>query len=419
MAAGGPVVAIVVKGYPRLSETFIAQEIHGLEQRGLRLAIVSLRHPTDRLRHPLHDWIRAPVRYLPEYLHQEPVRVLHGWWRSRRLPGYARAVAAWLRDLRRDRTRNRIRRFGQALVLAAELDPEVAWLHAHFLHTPASVARYAALLTGLPWSGSAHARDIWTSPDWDLGEKLADCRWLVTCTTAGREHLARLAPGPATVELLHHGIDLARFAPAPPRPARDGRDPADPVRLLMVGRLIEKKGADVLLAALARLPAALHWRLSVIGGGPLGPGLKAEAARLGIGDRIAWPGARAQPDVLEAYRTADLFVLASRIDRDGDRDGIPNVLMEAQSQALACVSTRVSAIPEIIDDGVTGRLVPPEDPAALAVALAALIADPAERQRLGTAARLRLERAFRHDAGLDRLAERFAAVGVAPAHVPA
>ncbi len=418
MADRRPVVAIVVKGYPRLSETFIAQEIDGLEQRGMRLAIVSLRHPTDRLRHPLHDRIRAPVRYLPEYLHQEPLRVLRGWWRSRRRAGYGRALAAWLRDLARDRSRNRVRRFGQALVLAAELDPDVAWLHAHFLHTPASVARYAALLTGLPWSGSAHARDIWTSPDWELAEKLAECQWLVTCTGAGRDRLAALAPQADTVELVHHGIDLARFPPPPPRPPRDGRD-ADPVRLLMVGRLVEKKGADVLLAALALLPAGLQWRLQVIGGGPLGPALKAEAERLGVTERITWTGAQAQPAVLAAYRAADLFVLASRIDRDGDRDGIPNVLMEAQSQALACVSTAVSAIPEIIDDGATGRLVPPEDPAALAAALADLIADPALRQRLGAAARARIERAFRHDAGLDRLAGRFAEAGLVPARVPA
>jgi len=143
-AAG--VIAVILKGYPRLSETFIAQELHALEERGLPLALYSLRHPTDRETHPIHGEIRAAVYYLPEYLHQEPLRVLRGWQHARRLSGYGKAVAAWWRDFRRDPTLNRIRRLGQALVLAAEMPDNVVALHAHFLHTPASVARYAALL---------------------------------------------------------------------------------------------------------------------------------------------------------------------------------------------------------------------------------------------------------------------------------
>ena len=145
-------VAIVVKGYPRLSETFIAQEIRGLEKRGLDLRIVSLRHPTDPARHPVHDEIAAPVTYLPEYLWQEPLRCFRAWRRARKMPGYRAARAAFLADLRRDPTPNRVRRFGQACVLAAELDGRIDWLHAHFLHTPGSVARYAARLLGLPIS---------------------------------------------------------------------------------------------------------------------------------------------------------------------------------------------------------------------------------------------------------------------------
>lgn len=127
-----PTVAIVLKGYPRLSETFIAQEILALQQRGLDFSLVSLRHPTDPEKHPIHEEITAAVNYLPEYLYQEPVRLLKGWWRSRRQPGYGRARKIWLRDLRRDLTPNRIRRFGQALVLARELPAGVDHLYAHF-----------------------------------------------------------------------------------------------------------------------------------------------------------------------------------------------------------------------------------------------------------------------------------------------
>ena len=163
-------IAVVVKGWPRLSETFIAQELIALERRGLRLALFSLRHPTDTKTHALAGQLAAPIVYLPEYLHQEPARVWRGWLRARTLPGYAEARATWRRDLARDRSANRIRRFGQAMVLATELPADIGHVYAHFLHTPASVARYAAIMRGLPWSVSAHAKDIWTTPDWEKRE---------------------------------------------------------------------------------------------------------------------------------------------------------------------------------------------------------------------------------------------------------
>ncbi|HEX7219878.1 MAG TPA: hypothetical protein VF280_11730, partial [Burkholderiales bacterium] len=158
-------VAFVLKGYPRLSETFIAQEIAALERRGLEILIVSLRRPTDARVHPVHREIKAELLYLPEYLLLEPWRVLRAWWKVRRFSTYSSIFALWLRDLARDKTPNRMRRFGQALVLAAELPRDVKRLHAHFLHTPASVTRYCAGLLGLPWTGSAHAKDIWTTPE--------------------------------------------------------------------------------------------------------------------------------------------------------------------------------------------------------------------------------------------------------------
>lgn len=402
-------IAVVLKGYPRLSETFIAQELLALEQRGLSLALYSLRRPTDRATHPLHAEIRAPVTYLPEYLHQGIGRVIRAWRTVRRLPGYPAAVAAWRRDLRRDFTRNRARRFGQALVLAAELPADVAHLHAHFLHTPASVARYAALLRGLAWSCSAHAKDIWTLPEWEKRDKLATCAWTATCTAFNADHLRQLARAPSAVELVYHGIDTRRFPP-PAAPARsaDGRDAAVPVRLLTVGRAVDKKGLDDLLHALARLPRGRHWRLRHIGDGPLLRELKALAGALGLAERIAWLGPQAHDAVLDAYREADVFVLASRVSDDGDRDGLPNVLLEAQSQRLACVSTAVSGIPELIVDGVTGLLVAPRAPDALAAALTRLMDDPLLRRRLADAGFERTTTRFSLQAGADRLAGRLA-----------
>lgn len=390
--------AVVVKGWPRLSETFIAQELRELERRGLRLRIYSLRWPTDRKVHPVVGEIAAPVAYLPEYLWRAPLRVLKAWRQARRLPGYRRARAVWLGDLRRDLTPNRVRRFGQAMVLATEMPPDVRQIYAHFIHTPGSVARYAATMRVLPWSVSAHAKDIWTTPDWELREKLEDARWAVTCTAGGRRHLAAVAPG-AAVHLAYHGLDGERFAPAPERAPSGG-----PVVLLSVGRAVAKKGYEVLLAALALLPAQPAWRFVHIGGGPLRPALEQQAQSLGLSARIEWHGAQAQPEVLAAYRGADIFVLASRIDADGDRDGLPNVVMEAMSQRVATISSTAGAAAELIEDGVSGLLVPPDDPAALAAALARLIREPVLRRRLAAAGEKRVRREFTLAAGIERIA---------------
>ena len=392
-------VAFVVKGYPRLSETFIAQEIAALEARGLNVRIVSLRRPTDGAIHPVHRAVRAPVHYLPEYLYRAPLRVLRGLAQSAARPGFRPALAAWLKDLARDPTPNRVRRFGQAAVLAAELPAEVDRLHAHFIHTPASVARYASMIAGLPWSVSAHAKDIWTTPAWEKTEKLASCSWAVTCSAAAHAHLGALAPGKVT--LAYHGLDFARF-PAFLRPAGGDR-----ATILSVGRAVEKKGFDVLLNALALLPTALNWRLVHIGGGALLPRLKRQAASLGLAKHIEWRGAQPQDAVLAAYREADLFVLACRQARSGDRDGLPNVLMEAQSQALPCITTTASAADELIVDGNSGILVPPGDVAALARAIGEMIADPMRRESLGRAGDARVRNVFAAERGIDQLCVLF------------
>ncbi len=402
-------IIFVLKGYPRLSETFIAQEILALERAGLDIRIVSLRHPTDKNVHPINSEITAPVLYLPEYLRDEPRRVLNAWRTARQLPGYKQAFRSWLRDLRRDLTVNRVRRFGQALVLATEMPGDTGHLHAHFLHTPASVCRYAAIMHSLPWTCSAHAKDIWTSPDWELSEKLDTAEWTVTCTQFGAEHLAKLAKRDDAVHLVYHGLDLSRFdTPKAARLALDGGSPETATQLLTVGRAVPKKGLDILLTALAALPDDLHWRWHHVGGGELLPDLQAQAAELGIGDRIVWHGSKPQDFVLQLYRDCDAFVLPCRVSDDGDRDGLPNVLMEASSQGLVCVSTPISGVPELVHDGETGLLVPSEDAGALSSVLASVITQPDLRERIGKAAEARVRHEFDHTSGIDRLLDLFA-----------
>ena len=267
--------AIVLEAYPRPSEIFIAREILALERRGLVVDIISLKHPSHGRRHSIHDQIRAPVHYLPEYLYREITRVWRAWRRVRRWPGYQAARAQWLADLNRDWTTNRIRRFSQALVLASELEDNIQHLHAHFLHTPASVARYAALSKDLPWSCSAHDVDAWTAPVWEIKEKLSDLQWLVACTQLSAEYLKTR---PYAVQgltcLLWSG-----FVPIPQR-RRVAIKSGSPVRLLSVGQAAEKAGYEDLLEALASLPAELDWTFTHIGEGPRLKSLKRKAIPL-------------------------------------------------------------------------------------------------------------------------------------------
>ncbi len=400
-------IAMVLKGYPRLSETFIAQEIHGLERLGADLILVSLRHPTDSARHPVHDRIKAPVLYLPEYLHEEAGRVFGAVLAGLARPGVWPLLGLWARDFLRDPTRNRVRRLGQAFVLAREAGPGIGAFHAQFLHTPGSVARYAARLTGRPWSVSAHAVDIWTLPAWEKREKLRDARFAVTCTRIGRDHLDDHAgPEGPRVHLAYHGLDWTDIPAAPdgdPRRADGSRD-ADPVRLVTVARAVAKKGLGNVIRALRLLPADIHWHWTLIGGGPLLSDLEDEARAAGLADRIVFAGARPRDAVFAALQASDLFVLASRVTADGNRDGLPNVLMEAMSQRLACLSTEVSAIAELITHGRTGWLVPPNDDEALARAMHTLMTDPALRARLGRAGQAHVRAHFGAETGLATVA---------------
>jgi glycosyltransferase involved in cell wall biosynthesis len=398
-------IAVVLKCWPRLSETFIAQEMAGLEARGLKLVIYSLRLPTDPAIHPVHARVKAPIVYLPEYLKNDPWRVLRAWWKARRLPGYRAARARFLRDLKRDRTPNRVRRFGQGMVLAAEMPAAIARMYAHFIHTPASATRYAAIMRGLPWSASAHAKDIWTSEEWELKSKLADIDWIVTCTQYGRARLDELVADRDRLRVVYHGLDLANL-PAPParRARRDGSDPRDPVVILSVGRRVAKKGYDDLIAALALLPRDLNWRFEHIGAGVLGDSVVHMAEQAGVADRCLWHGALPQKTVFEAYARADIFVLASKTASDGDREGMPNVLQEAGYQQMAIVSTRSAAIGEFIAAADNGLLADPASPGQLAAALEKLARDPDLRARFGRRANEIVRTRFSYEAGIDWIA---------------
>ncbi|NKB63782.1 MAG: glycosyltransferase [Gammaproteobacteria bacterium] len=379
-------LAIVLKGYPRLSETFIAQEIRSLEKHGFDITLYSLRKPTDDKTHPIHDEIDANLVYLPEYLYQQPLRVIKSFWKRRADILKSGVVSQWWRDFKRDRTANRIRRLGQAMVLAAELPTHITRVYVHFLHTPASVTQYACEIRQLPWACSAHAKDIWTSPEWELEEKIDKCKWLTTCTQANVEYLQRISQRQDKVKLNYHGLDLDRFPSDQIEfSTRNGGDANQPVILLSVGRAVAKKGYTDLLSALADVPLHLNWKFIHIGGGPLLKSLQTQANALQIASRIEWLGPQSQHTVLQHYQSSDIFILNCQIDEHGDRDGLPNVLVEAQSQGLPVISTAISGVPELVKHTINGLLVKSKDHESLRDGIIQLIVNPELRRQQGFA----------------------------------
>lgn len=372
----------IPKGYPRVSETFISNEIRELERLGFAIEIFALKRPEGSERHPSIDEVRAPLVYLPEKILRSLPRLLwvHAGVCRRQPRRYGRALAWTLRRSVTQRSTTTLRRFFQAgylvgTVLRGRLLPHY---HAHFCHGPATVAMFVKWLTGSPFSFTAHAKDLYLTPPALLREKMREADFVVTCTAANHDYLQRVGGDVTNVHRIYHGTDLSLFR------AAGERATSDPPLLLSVGRLVDKKGFDTLLRACALLrDRAVPYRCVIHGDGPSRPALEELRQRLGLEDRVQFPGSILQPELVGVYARATAFVLACRILDDGDRDGLPNVLVEAMAMGLPVVSTSVSGIPELVVHDENGLLVPPQDPTALAAALQRLLGDRALQRRLG------------------------------------
>jgi glycosyltransferase involved in cell wall biosynthesis len=411
-------VGYVLKGYPRRSELFIASEIWRLEQLGVPVRLFVIKGPDEAEHHDVVDRIRAVPRHLPDTtsLSGQPL----GRWLAdnlaafrpalravaRRHPvGLVRAAAATLAQSWRARRGWRLKNLYakellQAVALADEVDRagDVATLHAHFAHGTTTVTWLASMICGLPFSFTAHAKDIYReslNPAGLLVRKLRAAGFVATCTRANLEHLQALAPE-ADVHLVYHGLnpDFARLLEA--GSSEEGRRPPTTLRVVSVGRQVTKKGFDVLLHAVALLrQRGVEVDLVVVGEtGDATPTIHALVEELDLEDVVELRDACGQADLLRLYRGATAFALACRVAEDGDRDGIPNVLVESMAAGLPVVSTAVSGIPELVHDGENGLLVPPNDPAALADALARIGKDPALRERLAAEGPVTVARDF-------------------------
>lgn len=384
-------VGYLTKRFPRLSETFILDEILGLEAAGVPLRLYALGHPGEQLEQPDVSRVASRVCYLHspgDRLAQtrDAVRTLRAHWvLIRRMPRRYLGVVGYI--ARKRRHLSTVRHFATAgrLVLLLEADG-CRHLHAAFAHGPASVAHFVHLLTGLPFSFAGHAKDIYVSAPDLLARKVNAASFVLTCSESAALAM-RAAAGPAAgkVLLAQHGVDTARFAPAPTPSA--GQKPTRPLQVLAVGRLVPKKGYPVLLRALAELAARNQPVVcTVIGAGPERVALNALASELGVVELVRFQGAATHQEVAAAYRQADVFVQASVVLPNGDRDGIPNSLLEAMASGLPVVASEVAGIPEVVRPG-SGLLVPAGDHQALAAALARLGTDPGLRAELGQAAR--------------------------------
>ncbi|HLZ24961.1 MAG TPA: glycosyltransferase [Ktedonobacterales bacterium] len=375
-------VAYLLKRYPRLSETFILHEMLALEELGLRLRVYSMMDPHERTTHPDVRRLQAVVTYLPGVT----VRTI-GRFAGAHLCLARRDPHRYLLALRRALSRHDplagLRHFLRGGWLAIELEQRgIRHLHAHFAHGPAATAHFAHLLTDLSFSFTGHAKDIYTTPPERIAERIRDAQFVVTCTSHNVEFLARLVDSATAprIHCIYHGVDLRRFQPGP-------HPVSDVPMILAVGRLVEKKGLSYLIDACALLrDRGMLFRCHIVGSGPLKTALRDQIAARGLRDAVQLVDACTQEQLVEVYRAATVVTLPCVVLENGDRDGIPNVLVEAMSMGIPVISTRISGIPELIADGENGLLVPPRDAAALADALAGVLADAGLRRRLGDAA---------------------------------
>jgi colanic acid/amylovoran biosynthesis glycosyltransferase len=406
MNAQHPNIAYLAPEIPALSATFVTGEIFKIEQLGLRVLPVSVHRPAVAARGPAEDELAARTYYLYETPKVDMLRAFLALYR--RASGTTlRAVLSASADACRPGLTLRTRpgllyRFAAAGRLARLLQCNgCRHLHAHFAHIPTDLAMYAARLAGISFSFTCHANDLFQR-GWLLRRKVERARFTVAISDYNRTFLISRGALPQAIHVIHCGVDGKKFSPD-----FSSRASAVP-RIGTLGRLVEKKGVDVLLRACATLQQrGIPFLLDIAGDGPDGPMLKTLCAHFGLLDRVTFSGSLSHSRVAGWMNSLDVFVLACRRDSSGDMDGIPVVLMEAMAGGTAVVSTRITGIPELIIDGVCGRIAEPEDPEDLACAIAEVLGDTQQRERYRRAAAARVSAEFNLHTNTEKLSQLF------------
>lgn len=406
----GPRIGYVLKKFPRLSETFILNELLALEAAGAEVAVLSTRSPDDEPRHARVEGLCAEVTQLARPRGSE-LPSLVDRLRRRADPVAADAVLAFL-DRLPESARASV--LGQGLAVVEEVQRRsLQHLHAHFLTVAAHTAYVAHLVCGVPFSITAHAKDVYrhTVDPEVFSEVASAARALVTVCEANRRHITEhLLRRPARVEVVHNGIPVEEI-----RGVIGSRDRS---LVLAVGRLVEKKGFDVLLDALAT-PAASRLRCVIVGDGDEREPLAEQIARLGLAGRAALAGPLPSEEVLALMRRAGVLAVPCVTGGDGNRDALPTVVLEAMACGLPVVATPVGGIAEMVSDGVEGRLIPERDPAALASALAATVADGRAWTGMGLAGQRTVAERFDGRVAAARMLEIFTGAPPAPGQLDA
>jgi glycosyltransferase involved in cell wall biosynthesis len=403
-------LVVVVNGFPRLSETFVLQELLDFERRGLCLHIVALSRPEETIQQRATSELRASVEYLLEgtpWSQRVARRTAHAALLFRRGPAYLDALGQVLRapDFSRPA-------LGGAAILAHKIlrlgSPP---LYVHFVHKPGTYGRFAALLAGVPYALSAHAKDVWITPQEELQAKARDAAAVLTCTDEASTYLRDLVGESTHVHRIYHGVDLPRTRPT------GEKSWAQPV-VLSVARLVEKKGLDTLIRAAALLQLrGLDFKVRIAGEGPEWAKLQRLAHELNVGECLAFLGPLTEDEVLTEYGRANVFALPCQMLPNGDRDGIPNVIVEAMANGLPVVSTTLSGVREAVVDGECGLLVEPGDARGLADALERLLTARELRARLGSRARRRVAERFQRRANLPAVHAALAGAGLIPKEI--
>jgi glycosyltransferase involved in cell wall biosynthesis len=381
-------------------------EILALEKIGVSLQIFALVNPHEEVVQRQVDQVRAPVQYLEAERQPPPWRSVlkeHTSVARRHFVGYIRSLAyvAVNRGIDQGYTASsRWECFLQAVRLTsllggqpADTGKRIDHLHAHFAHDPALIAYLVHLMTGIPFSFTAHARDLFQVPEKALTDRIGRANAVVTCCRANLEYLNQISPSQqAKFSLIYHGVNLNDFRPNADR--ETGPAPACPL-ILSVGRLVEKKGFhDLLQALLIVKESGLDFRCAIYGDGPLRQRLADWIEQHGMAGEVSLNGDLTQQELISIYQRASLFVLTPIQTHDGDRDGVPNVLVEAMAVGLPVVTTAVSGIPELVEDRHNGLLFQPHDVQGISSGIIELLRNAEKRRQLGSAASKKVAEQF-------------------------